>query len=91
MDPRDRAFYDEIFAIEMEALADCAAAAPDRFTFPPSRDEQRKMRYRFVLVHRMWRDTEKVEKQLRHKFGPAWTLVLEYLGGYFMALKGSLS
>ena len=91
MDPRDRVFMDEVFAIEMEALADAAAAEPGRgVTFPPSRDGQRRMRYRYFETVRMWRDTEKVETQLQHKFGAAWPLVLEYLGCYFLALKRQL-
>ena len=85
MDPRDREFYDDCFAIEMEVLADAAAA--DGVTFPPSLDERRRMRYRYIETLRMFRDTQKAERQLQHKFGAAWTLVLEYLGGYFLGLK----
>ena len=89
MDPRDLAFYDEVFAIEMEVLADAAAAEPQpgRVTFPPSPDERRRMRYRYLETLRMVRDKQKAERQLQHKFGAAWTLVLEYLGGYFLGLK----
>ena len=89
MDPRDRAFYDEIFAIEMEVLADEAAAEPQPggVTFPPSPDERRRMRYRYIETARMFRDTRKAERQLQHKLGAAWTLVLDYLGGYFLGLK----
>ena len=75
MAPADRAFYDELFAIEMEALEDTAAAEPGRCTFPPSLEERRMMRYRYIKVGRMFRDNEKLERQLRDKFGSTWTLV----------------
>ena len=86
MDPADRTFYDELFAIEMQALEDAVAAEPEpvRGTFPPSLEERRRMRYRYIKVGRMFRDTKKVERQLRDKLGSTWTLVLEYLGGYLL-------
>ena len=90
MDPRDRTFYDTCFDIEMEALADCAAANPDSLTFPPPPDQRRKMRYQLILTHRLLREFKKVEAQLENKFGPTWALVLEYLGGFRMGLKVSL-
>ena len=85
MDPRDREFYDDCFAIEMEVLADAAAA--DGGTFPPSLDERRRMRCRYIETARTFRDIRKAERQLQHKLGAAWTLVLDYLGGYFLGLK----
>ena len=61
MDPADRTFYDELFAIEMQALEDAVAAEPEpgRGTFPPSLEERRRMRYQYIKVGRMFRDTKK--------------------------------
>ena len=84
MDPAARTFYDELFAIEMEALEDTAAAEPGRCTFPPSLEERRRMRYQYIKVGRMFRDTKKMERQLRDKLRSTWTLVLEYLGGFLL-------
>ena len=77
----------ELFEIEMDALRDHAANQPARFIFPPSREEQRRMRYHYTQGIRMVRDVEKLETQLQHKFGQTWTLVHEYLGGYFPFLR----
>ena len=76
-----------LFEIEMDALRDQAANQPARFTFPPSREEQRRMRYHYTQAIRMVRDVEKLETQLQQKFAPTWTLVHEYLGGYFPYLR----
>ena len=77
----------QLFQIEMNVLRDAAAKQPDRFNYPPSCDEQRRMRYHYVQGVRMWRDVHKLERQLQHKFAYAWTVVLEYLGGYFKLLR----
>ena len=89
MDPADRAFYDELFAIEMEALEEAVAAEPEpaRGTFPPSLEERRMMRYRYIKEGRIIRDKQKLERQIRDKFGSTWTVVLAYLGGIFLGLK----
>ena len=87
MDPADRAFYDELFAIEMEALEDTAAAEHGRCTFPPSLEERRMMRYRYIKEGRIIRDKQKLERQFRDKFGSTWTVVLAYLGGIFLGLE----
>ena len=83
MDPVIR----QLFEIEMDAPRDEAANQPARFIYPPSCDEQRRMRYHYVQGVRMWRDVQKLERQLQHKFAQTWTAVLEYLGGYFKLLQ----
>ena len=89
MDPADRTFYDELFAIEMQALEDAVAAEPEpvRGTFPPSLEERRMMRYRYIQEGRIIRDKQKLERQFRDKFGSTWTVVLAYLGGIFLGLE----
>ena len=75
--------YRHLFEIEMDALRAEAACQPARFTFPPSREEQQRMRFHYVQGVRMWRDVDKLEAQLQRKFAHPWTLVLEYLGAFF--------